>query len=234
MPFGFFYVDYLYLILVLPAIILALFAQWNVSQTFRKYSSVPTRPGMTGAEAARLVLDRHGLRHVRIEEVGGNLTDHFDPRSNVIRLSTAVFRGNNAAAVGVAAHEAGHAVQYANGYLPMKIRSAIIPATNIGSNLALPLILLGILFSIPTIAYIGVLAFALSTVFQLVTLPVEFNASRRAMVAIGECGRFREEEQRAARKVLSAAAMTYLAALAVSLANLLRLLVIAGGSRRRN
>ncbi|MBQ8351538.1 MAG: zinc metallopeptidase [Clostridia bacterium] len=234
MPFGFFYVDYLYIILVLPAVILAFWAQWNVNHTFRKYSRVATHPGMTGYDAARLVLDRHGLLDVQIEEVGGNLTDHFDPRGNVIRLSSAVYRGNNAAAVGVAAHEAGHAVQYANDYVPMKIRSAIIPATNIGSSLAVPLVLLGIIFSIPAIAYIGVLAFALSTVFQLVTLPVEFNASRRAMAAISTCGRFHEEEQHAARKVLSAAAMTYLAALAVSLANLLRLAIIAGGSRRRD
>ncbi len=234
MGFGYFFVDYLYIILVLPAVILALIAQWNVSHTFQKYSRVMTHPGMTGREAARLVLDRHGLHHVQVEEVGGHLTDHFDPRSNVIRLSSAVYRGNNAAAIGVAAHEAGHAVQYANEYLPMKIRAAIIPATNIGSNLAVPLVLLGIIFSIPMIAYVGVIAFALSTVFQLVTLPVEFNASRRAMVAIGECGHFSSDEERAARKVLTAAAMTYLAALAVSLANLLRLAIIASGSRRRD
>jgi Zn-dependent membrane protease YugP len=234
MPFGFFYVDYLYILLVLPAVILALWAQWNVNHTFRKYSSVPTHPGMTGREAAQLVLDRHGLHHVRIEQVRGNLTDHFDPRTNVIRLSDAVYHSNSAAAVGVAAHEAGHAVQYATGYVPMKVRAAIIPATNIGSHLALPLILLGIIFSIPTLAFAGVIAFSLSTLFQLVTLPVEFNASRRAMDVIHTCGRFHEEEQHAARKVLTAAAMTYLAALAVSLANLLRLVIIAGGARRRD
>lgn len=234
MLYGFFYFDPLYIILVLPAVILALFAQWNVSHTFHKYSRVPTHPGMTGRDAALLVLSRHGLHNVRVEEINGNLTDHFDPRTNVIRLSSSVYRGNNAAAVGVAAHEAGHAVQYAEGYVPMKLRSAIIPATNIGSNLAIPLILLGIVFAVPALAFIGVAAFSLSTVFQLVTLPVEFNASRRAMVAISECGHFGEEEARAARKVLSAAAMTYLAALAVSLANLLRLVILAGGSRRRD
>ena len=234
MPFGFFYVDYWYIVLVLPAVILALWAQWNVNNTFSKYSSIPTHPGMTGREAAQLVLDRHGLHHVRIEQVHGNLTDHFDPRTNVIRLSDAVYHSNSAAAVGVAAHEAGHAVQYATGYVPMKLRAAIIPATNIGSNLALPLILLGIIFAIPALAFAGVIAFSLSTLFQLITLPVEFNASRRAMEVIGTCGRFHEEEQRAARKVLTAAAMTYLAALAVSLANLLRLLVIVGGARRRD
>lgn len=234
MPFGFFYVDYLYIILVLPAVILAIIAQGNVSYTFKKYSRMPSVSGMTGRDAARMVLDSHGLYHVQIEEVGGDLTDHYDPRTNVIRLSHDVYHGNHAAAVGVAAHEAGHAVQYANEYIPMKIRSAIIPATNIGSNLAVPLVLLGLIFSIPAIAYLGVLAFALSTVFQLVTLPVEFNASRRAMGALASSGRFDEKEQRAARKVLTAAAMTYLAALAVSLANLLRLAIIAGGSRRRD
>ncbi|MBO5050779.1 MAG: zinc metallopeptidase [Clostridia bacterium] len=234
MPYGFFYFDPLYVILVLPAVILALWAQWNVNHTFQKYSRVPTHPGMTGKEAARLVLDRNGLHHVQIELVNGKLSDHFDPRNNVIRLSDEVYHGGNAAAIGVAAHEAGHAVQYDEGYVPMKIRSAIIPATNIGSNLSLPLILLGIVFGVPALAYAGVIAFSLSTLFQLITLPVEFNASRRAMTAIRECGRFGEEEAGAARKVLSAAAMTYLAALAVSLANLLRLVVIASGSRRRD
>ncbi len=234
MPFAFFFVDYLYIILVLPAVVLAFWAQFRVTQTFRKYSRVPTHPGMTGREAARLVLDQHQLHHVAIEEVKGHLTDHFDPRTNVIRLSSDVYHGNHAAAVGVAAHEAGHAVQYAQGYVPMKIRSAIIPATNIGSNLAIPLLLVGILFSCPELAYAGVLAFGLSTIFQLITLPVEFNASRRAMAVIRTCGRFHDEEADAAKKVLSAAAMTYVAALAVSLANLLRLLVIAGGSRRRD
>ena len=234
MPFGYFYIDPLYIILVMPAVILALVAQFNVTRTFRKYSGVPVQHGMTGREAARLVLDRHALTHVRIEETRGNLTDHFDPRTNVIRLSSEVYHGNNAAAIGVAAHEAGHAVQYAEQYFPMKLRSAIIPATNFGSNMAIPLVLLGLLLSLPALAYLGVIAFALSTFFQLVTLPVEFNASRRAMTAIRECGRFSEGETGAARKVLTAAAMTYLAALAVSLANLLRIAILASGSRRRD
>ena len=232
MPFGFFFIDYWYVVLVLPAVILAFWAQWNVQGTFQRCSRIPTHPGMTGKEAARMVLDRHQLYDVQIEEVQGHLTDHFDPRTNVIRLSSQVYHGNNAAAVGVAAHEAGHAVQYAEGYAPMKLRAAIIPATNIGSNLALPLILLGLVLSVPPLAYAGVAAFGLSTIFQLVTLPVEFNASRRATAVIRECGRFGEEEAQASRKVLSAAAMTYLAALAVSLANLLRLVMIVGGRRR--
>ena len=228
-----FFVDYWYVILVLPAVILAFWAQMRVNSTFNKYSRVPTRNGMTGYDAARMVLDRNGLSNVAIEEVRGHLSDHFDPRTNVIRLSTAVYRGANAAAVGVAAHEAGHAAQYAQSYAPMRLRAAIIPVTNIGSRLAFPLLLIGILLAYPPLAYAGVLAFGLSTVFQLVTLPVEFNASRRAMAAIEGSGRFGEEEQQGSRRVLTAAALTYVAALAVSLANLLRLLLIAGGSRRR-
>ncbi|MBQ8858167.1 MAG: zinc metallopeptidase, partial [Clostridia bacterium] len=213
-----FFVDYWYIILVLPAVILAFWAQMRVNSTFNKYSRVATRGGMTGYAAARMVLDRNGLSNVAIEEVKGHLSDHFDPRTNVIRLSSAVYHGNNAAAVGVAAHEAGHAAQYAQAYLPMRLRAAIIPVTNIGSRLAFPLLLLGILFAYPPLAYAGVLAFGLSTLFQLVTLPVEFNASRRAMAVIGESGRFGEEEQQGARRVLTAAALTYVASLAVSLA----------------
>ncbi len=228
-----FFIDYWYVILVLPALILAYWAQFRVNSTFEKYSRVATRGGMTGYAAARMVLDRNGLSHVAIEEVKGHLSDHFDPRTNVIRLSSAVYHGANAAAAGVAAHEAGHAVQYAEQYAPMRLRAAIIPVTNFGSRLALPLLLIGILLAYPPLAYAGVLAFGLSTLFQLVTLPVEFNASRRAMAAIGDSGRFGAEEAEGARRVLSAAALTYVAALAVSLANLLRLFMIVGGSRRR-
>lgn len=229
-----FWIDYWYIVLVLPAVLFAMWAQFRVNSTFNKYSRVATRAGITGYQSARMVLDAHGLSHVSIEEArGGHLSDHFDPRANVIRLSREVYHGQSAAAIGVAAHEAGHAVQYAEGYVPMKLRSAIIPATNIGSNLAFPLILMGLLFSYPPLAYAGVIAFSLSTVFQLVTLPVEFNASRRAMAAIGGSGRFSAEEERGARRVLSAAALTYVAALAVSLANLLRLLLMVRGNDRR-
>ena len=228
-----FFIDYWYVIFVLPAVILAFWAQIRVNSTFNKYSRVPTHGGMTGYAAARMVLDRHGLSHVAIEEVKGHLSDHYDPRTNVIRLSSAVYHGASAAAVGVAAHEAGHAAQYAEQYAPMRLRAAIIPVTNFGSRLAFPLLLIGIVLAYPPLAYAGVAAFGLSTVFQLITLPVEFNASRRAMVAIGDSGRFSEEEQVGARRVLTAAALTYVAALAVSLANLLRLLMIAGGSNRR-
>jgi Zn-dependent membrane protease YugP len=228
-----FWIDYWYIVLVLPTLILALWAQHSVNATFQKYSKFPTRSGMSGYAAARMVLDREGLYQVDIAMVRGHLSDHFDPRANVIRLSEGVYSGRNAAAIGVAAHEAGHAVQYAMGYAPMKLRAAIIPVTNIGSTLSFPLILIGLLLAYPPLAWAGVIAFSLSTVFQLVTLPVEFNASRRAMEALEGSGSFSEEERTASRRVLSAAAMTYVAALAVSLANLLRLVRIVGGRRRR-
>ncbi|MBO7148314.1 MAG: zinc metallopeptidase [Clostridia bacterium] len=226
----FYGIDSTYLILVLPAVIFALWAQSNVQSTFKKYSKVSA--GMTGYDSARAILDANGLKHVRIERVAGNLTDHFDPKANVIRLSQSVHDATTAAAVGVAAHEAGHAVQYAVGYTPMKFRSAIIPITNIGSNLAMPLILLGILLSFPTLAYLGIAAFGLSTLFQLVTLPVEFNASGRAMDALTAGGRLSGDEITAAGRVLRAAALTYVAALAVSLANLLRFISLVNRSKK--
>jgi len=231
MPF-YYGIDMTYVVYVLPALLLALWAQYNVKSTFAKYSKIPSDRGMTGRDAARLILDAHGLYHVQIARIEGDLTDHFDPRENIIRLSDATYNSATAAAVGVAAHEAGHAVQYAVGYFPMKIRSAIIPVTNIGSNLALPLVLLGIVFSAPSIAFVGVLLFSFSVVFQLVTLPVEFNASSRAVDAIRDSGRVSEDGVAAAKKVLTAAALTYVAALAVALGNLLRLLAIANRSRR--
>ena len=226
--------DLTYLILVLPAMIFALWAQANVKSTFSKYTKVASKRGMTGFDAARRILDANGLTSVRIAQVRGDLTDHFNPKDNTVYLSDTVHSVASAAAVGVAAHEAGHAVQYAVGYTPMKVRSAIIPITNIGSNLAMPLVLLGIVLSYPTLAYIGVIAFGLSTLFQLVTLPVEFNASSRAMDALTTSGTLDAEELKSARKVLTAAALTYVAALAVSLANLLRIfLLVRRGDRRR-
>ncbi len=227
-----FYIDYWYIILVVPAIILSLIASANVNSTFKKFSKVASRAGLTGAESARRVLAANGVYGVKIESVSGNLTDHFDPKTNTIRLSESVYGATTVAAVGVAAHEAGHAVQYAVGYSPMKLRAAIIPVTNIGSTLSWPLILIGILLSSYSLAMLGVIAFGFSTVFQLVTLPVEFNASSRAINAIeGMCAT--EEEVKGARKVLRAAALTYVAALAVSLANLLRLFLIVNNNRRR-
>jgi len=229
--------DFKYIILLLVATVFSVWASIKVNTTFKKYSAIRTSSGITGAEAARRVLDANGLYNVRIERIHGNLTDHFDPRTNVIRLSDSVYGVSSAAAIGVAAHEAGHAVQYANGYVPLTLRNAIIPVTNIGSRLAMPLILLGILFAgagtqFICIAYIGVACFALSTLFQLLTLPTEFNASRRALASIEKTGLLYGEELSAAGKVLSAAALTYVAALAVSLLQLLRLISIVNSNRR--
>ena len=230
-----FFYDYYYLVLVVPALILAMIASAKVNGTFKKYSTKRTQRGVTGAECARMILDKNGLYNVRIERVAGNLSDHYDPRTNVIRLSDSVYCSQSVSAVGVAAHEAGHAVQYAENYAPIKFRAAIIPVTNIGSALALPLILIGLLFpsGFSSLAYIGVMLFSLTAVFQLVTLPVEFNASRRAIDAMRQSGRFEDAEITASRRVLSAAAMTYVAALIVSLAQLLRLVLIVGDSSRR-
>ena len=226
-------IDIWYIILVLPAVILSLIASASVNSTFKKYSKVASKRGMTGAEAARQVLSANGVNGVIIEHVSGNLTDHFDPKTNTIRLSDSVHSSTSVAAIGVAAHEAGHAVQYAQNYSPMKMRALIIPITNIGSNLAMPLIILGIVLSFPILANIGIIAFSLSTLFQLITLPVEFNASSRAIKAI-EGFAADESEVKAAKKVLTAAASTYVAALAVSLANLIRLVMIVNGGRRRD
>ncbi len=229
--------DWTYLVLVLPCIFLSIWASSNVNSTFKKYSEQYSRRGITGAEAALRVLQANGVRGVRIDRVSGNLTDHYDPRTNVIRLSDSVYSNTSTAAIGVACHEAGHAVQYAENYAPIKLRAAIIPLTNFGSKIAMPLILAGILLTYlgsfsDTLVYLGIGAFGMSLVFQIVTLPVEFNASRRAMAAIADSNLLTEEEQRGARKTLSAAALTYVAATAVALAQLLRLLVLFGGRRR--
>ena len=229
--------DWTYLVLVLPCILLSLWASSNVNSTFKKYSKQYSSRRLTGAEAAQRVLSANGVRGVRIERVSGNLTDHYDPKTNVIRLSDSVYSDTSTAAIGVACHEAGHAVQYAESYAPIKIRAAIIPLTNFGSRIAMPLILAGILMTFlgsfsDTLVYLGIGAFAMSLVFQIVTLPVEFNASRRAMAAIENSNLLTAEEQRGARKTLTAAAMTYVAATAVALAQQLRLMVLFGGRRR--
>ena len=229
MPF--FYFDPTMLI-VLPALIFTIWAQMNVNSTFEKYRKVQTDSRITGYDAARRILDANGLYDVKIERIAGNLTDHYDPRSNVIRLSDAVHDATSAAAVGVAAHEAGHAVQHATGYFPIKVRQAIIPVTRIGSTLAMPLFIIGLLFAAPALVYAGIIFYALATVFQLVTLPVEFNASRRAMTALEGGGDLSKRELTASRKVLTAAALTYVAALATSLLTLLRLIILANGRRR--
>lgn len=225
-------IDYTYIIFVMPALLLALWAQYKVNSTFAKYSKVRSGSGMTGAEAARIILDSNGLNHVRIERVSGKLTDHFDPRTNVVRLSDSVYGVPSVAAIGVAAHESGHAVQYARGYFPMKLRAAIIPITNFGSTLSIPLILMGLVLNFDSLVTIGILLFSTVAIFQIVTLPVEFNASGRAIEALEYGGRLGEQEIKGARKVLSAAAMTYVAALITSLAQLLRLVILYGGRNR--
>ena len=231
--------DWTYVVLVLPCILLSLWASANVNSTFKRYSGQYSRRGLTGAQAAERVLRSNGVTNVRIERVSGNLTDHFDPKSSVIRLSDNVYGNTSTAAIGVACHEAGHAVQYAQDYAPIRIRSAVIPATNLGSKLAMPLILLGLLIGFMGnlsyfLIYLGIGCFGLSLVFQLVTLPVEFDASRRAMAAIAQSELLTEEEQRGARKTLTAAALTYVAATAVALSQLLRLLVLFGGRRKND
>lgn len=221
--------DLTYLILI-PAILFSLWAQARVKTTYARYSKAFA--GLTGQEAARMVLEMNGVTGVTIEQVAGELTDHFDPRTNVIRLSRGVYDVTSVAAVGVAAHEAGHAVQYAVGYGPIKLRAAIIPVTQIGSYLSWPLLLIGLLMGNETLAFAGVLLFAGVVLFRLVTLPVEFNASNRALEALDASGYLQEEQLDGAGKVLRAAAMTYVAALAQALAQLFRLLMIANRTRK--
>lgn len=230
MPF-YYYFDPTMLI-VLPALILAFYAQFKVKSAYHAGDQIRTPYGMTGYEAARRILDQNGLRHIRIEQIPGELTDHYDPRADVIRLSAKVYNSNTASAVGVAAHEAGHAVQYAKNYAPIKLRAAIIPVCNFGSMLAMPLFLIGLFLVIEPLMWLGIIAYSLTALFQLITLPVEFNASRRAMTILADSGQFSDDQLRASRKVLSAAALTYVAALASSLLSLLRLVLIANRNSR--
>ncbi len=241
MYFGLFWGDWTFIVLI-PAMIFAFWAQIKVDSTFKRYAKVRSRRGLTGAEAARRVLDAAGLYNVRVEHIRGHLTDHYDPRENVIRLSDATYASTGIAAIGVAAHEAGHACQHAQGYVPIKLRAAIIPITNIGSKLSMPLFLLGLIFAGgshvgggigETLMLTGILFFSFATLFQLVTLPTEFNASSRAMKALEDGGLLADDELPAARKTLTAAAMTYVAALATSLASLLRLILIFNNNRRQ-
>lgn len=240
MPFFSFYYgfDWSYLLLI-PCLILSIWASFRVNSTFKRYSGQISARRITGAQAAERVLHSKGVQNVRIEHISGNLTDHYDPRTNVIRLSDSVYDSSSTAAIGVACHEAGHAIQYAQRYAPIKLRAAIIPVTNFGSKIALPLILIGLLFSSSSgissgLVYLGIACFSLSLFFQLITLPVEFNASRRALQAINQSNLLTDEELKGAQKVLSAAALTYVAAAAVSLAHLLRLILLFGGRSSRN
>ena len=230
MPY--FYVDRYYWILIIPTMLFAFWAQSRVSSTFNKYSRVMSRGGYTAAEICRRILDSNGLYHVRIEHISGNLTDHFDPSTNVVRLSDTVYGSRSVASIGVAAHEVGHAIQYAVGYVPIRVRAAIIPITNFGSKLSMPLILLGFLFQWQPIVNLGIILFSLMTLFQLVTLPVELNASRRALKTLEGDSILYGEEVSQAKNVLTAAALTYVAALLTSAAQLLRLILIYG--RRNN
>ena len=225
------------IVLLIPAMIFAMAASARVKSTFRNYSSVGNMRNLTGAQAARTLLDRNGLTNIRVEAISGELTDHYDPEAGVIRLSAPVYGKTSISAVGVACHEAGHAIQHANDYAPLRIRNAIIPVTNFGSKLAIPLVIIGIILAqfseyLLMVAVLGVLAFCLCVIFQLVTLPTEFDASRRALRCIEEYGLLTDDERAGAKKVLTAAAMTYVAALAVAVAQLLRLLLIVANNRR--
>ncbi len=233
MGLGYFYgVDITYIVLVMPALIFAMYAQSKVNTTFKKYSTVSNKHGYTGAEIARRILDMNGLGSVLIERVSGNLTDHYDPKSNVVRLSDSTYSSTSVAAIGVAAHEVGHAIQHAEGYTPIKIRNSIVPIVQIASYAAWPLAIFGILLSFSSLANFGVILFGLVVLFQLITLPVEFNASNRAIKTLGNNAILDKEELAASKSVLSAAAMTYVASAAVAIANLLRLLSIVGGRNR--
>lgn len=225
-------------ILLIPAIILAFWAQSLVSSRFNKYSRIANMRGLTGADAARLILDRNGLRNVPVRRIAGNLTDNFDPRENVVNLSDSTYASNSIGAIGVAAHECGHAVQYATGYAPIKIRNSIFPVVNVCSKLSMPIILVGFLLTAfggyaPAIIDFGIILYCATVVFQLITLPVEFNASSRAIKTLESYQMLSPDELSGAKKVLSAAAMTYVAAAFSALMTLLRLILISNNNKRR-
>jgi len=220
-----------YFLLVIPAVLLSLWAQSRIRSTYRTYSQVHTHGNWTGAQIARRILDENGLGNIPVEPVEGELTDHYDPQAQVVRLSQGVYYGNSVAAVGVAAHETGHALQHADGYVPLTIRNSIITATNFGARLSMPMLFLGLILGLESLVTFGILLYALVTVFQLVTLPVEFNASERAVRILAE-GVLGEDELAGTKKVLTAAALTYVAALIVSAMQLLRLILLYGRRRR--
>ena len=228
-----FFVDSYYWILVVPAMLLAVWAQMRVQTTFSKYERVFSMRGMTAAAVTRQILDANGLYHIRVEWTQGRLSDHYDPKNNVIRLSQAVYNSTSIGAIGVAAHEAGHAMQYAQHYAPIKLRAMLIPLTNIGSSLAVPLAVMGLALGMGWLIDVGIVLFLAVVLFQLVTLPVEYNASRRAIRTLDAYGYLNETELKGAKKVLSAAALTYVAALVTAVANLARLLLLRGRERDR-
>ncbi|MBQ7718913.1 MAG: zinc metallopeptidase [Clostridia bacterium] len=219
--------------LLIPVIIITLWAQLQVTSRYKKYSQVMNARHMTGFDAARRILDQNGLTAIRIEHISGQLTDHYDPKAGVIRLSDGVYNSPSVAAVGIAAHEAGHAVQYACGYFPIRIRNAVIPVTQIASKAAIPILLAGFIFSIEPLVNIGIILYSAMLVFQMITLPVEFNASRRAVRIIGDSDYLSAEELKGVKKVLTAAAMTYVAAMLSTLVQILRFIGMANGGRRR-
>ena len=227
------YYDLSYLLFMLPAILLSMWAQFKVKSSYNKYSQIANSRGMTGEDAARAVMSANDVIGVKIEHISGTMTDHFSPTENVIRLSDGVHRQTSIAAVCIAAHEAGHAVQHAQGYLPNKIRSGVIPVANITSKLSMPLIIAGFLLS-DTLIWVGIIAYSLAVLVYLVTLPVEFDASRRALNTIKSTGMLSESEYKGARSVLTAAAMTYVASALTALVQFLRLLLIVSGRRRKN
>jgi Zn-dependent membrane protease YugP len=234
MHYGFYYFDYTYFIYIVPALIVTMIAQFRVKSAFKKYSQISTVKNMTGAQAAFEVAQYGGAQGIQIQHIEGNLTDNFDPRNNTINLSDGVYGSSTIAAVGIAAHEAGHAIQNARGYFPNKIRGALVPVTNFGSRLAFPLVIIGLILPVQYnfVVMIGIVLYSLAVLFQLVTLPVEFNASYRAIKVLNESGILYPDELEGAKIVLRAAAMTYLAASFAAIMTLLRLLAIAG--RRRN
>ena len=230
------YFDWTYIVLLMPALIFSMWASSRVNSSYRRYSQQYSRRGISAAQAARAVLNANGLSHIGIEHISGNLTDHYDPSAKIIRLSDGVYGNTSAAAIGIACHEVGHAIQHAQGYAPLKLRNTIVPVTNFGAKLSTPLIILGLVLSslsyrYISISYLGIICFALCTFFQLITLPVEFNASRRALDSIVSQGFLYDDELVGTKKVLGAAALTYVAALAVSLMQLLRFILIVGGRR---
>lgn len=233
----FYGIDIYYLVLVIPAIIVSMYAQMKVSSTFSKYSKIQNIKGMSGAEVARKILDMNGLSDVVVEHIKGNLSDHYDPKSRVLRLSDSVFSSNSVAALGVAAHECGHAIQHATGYTPLKIRHSVFPVVQISSSAAVPIIIMGFLFNTTYLINLGIILFAAVVFFQLVTLPVEFNASRRALKILESTGFLTSltsdgtSEIQSAKKVLSAAALTYVASALVAIMQLLRFILIANNRR---
>ncbi len=232
MAINYFYGDAWFLILVLPAFILSMIASAMVKRTFKKYDQMPSSSRYTGAMAARRILDENGLNDVSIERVPGELTDHFDPRTRVLRLSQSTHDSTSVAAIGVAAHETGHAIQHAHAYFPNQVRGVLVPVANIGSSAGPYIAILGLILNVPLLVNIGIILFAAAVLFYLVTLPVEFNASHRAMHILGQSGILYGDELTGARKVLTAAAMTYVASLLVALASLARLILLSKGRRR--